>query len=65
MTPGKTPIKTFPLRLSRTMRFQVKNLAELEGISVNQFIAIAIAEKLARLEPGFPRDEKRNSKDDR
>jgi hypothetical protein len=41
---------SFPLRLPRSMRVQANELARAEGISLNQFIAIAIAEKLARIE---------------
>lgn len=62
MTQEKTPIKTFPLRLSRTMRTQVQDLAHLEGISINRFIALAIAEKLTRFERTISHDEKRHSK---
>jgi hypothetical protein len=63
MKQEKTPVKTFPLRLSRTMRIQVQHLADLEGISINQFIALAIAEKLARLERTIPHTESRHSQD--
>ncbi|GGH06392.1 toxin-antitoxin system HicB family antitoxin [Silvibacterium dinghuense] len=40
----------FPLRLSPTMRQQAINLAEREGISLNHFITLAVAEKITRLE---------------
>lgn len=40
----------FPLRLSPTMRHQANELAHREGISLNQFISLAIAEKLTRME---------------
>lgn len=63
MKQEKKPIKTFPLRLSRTMRTQVQNLAHLEGISMNQFIALAIAEKLARFERASSHDEKMHQKE--
>ena len=42
--------KSFPLRLSRTMREEAIELAHREGISMNQFISHAIAEKITRLE---------------
>ena len=45
----KAPM-SFPLRLSPTMRSQIDVFASSEGISVNQFISLAIAEKLARME---------------
>lgn len=41
---------TFPLRLPKSMRLQAVELAHVEGISLNQFIAIAVAEKLTRIE---------------
>jgi hypothetical protein len=44
------------------MRTQVQDLAHLEGISINQFIALAIAEKLARFERTISHDEKKHSK---
>jgi hypothetical protein len=38
--------QTFPLRLPPTMRGRIERLAKLEGISLNQYIAMALAEKL-------------------
>ena len=38
---------TFPLRLPRSIKAEVEQLAREEGISVNQFVATAVAEKLA------------------
>lgn len=38
----------FALRLPRSMRLELDRLAHLEGISINQFICIAIAEKIIR-----------------
>jgi hypothetical protein len=40
----------FPLRLSLTMRRQANDLAEREGISLNHFISLAVAEKINRME---------------
>jgi len=37
------------LRIPRSMHEQLRELAEEEGISVNQFVALAIAEKIATL----------------
>lgn len=42
--------KTFPLRLSRTVREQAGQIADREGISINQFVLQAVAEKVTRLE---------------
>jgi hypothetical protein len=49
--------KSFPLRLPRTMRQQVEKLAEDEGISINQFISLALAERITRLEQFFQSSE--------
>lgn len=41
---------TFPLRLPRSIRASVDRVSKREGVSINQFISIAVAEKLAMLE---------------
>lgn len=41
---------SFPLRLPHSMRRQANDLAHREGLSLNQFISLAVAEKIARLE---------------
>ena len=38
------------LRLPNSMHEQVRELAEQEGISINQFILLAVAEKMAALD---------------
>jgi hypothetical protein len=43
----------FPLRLSPSMRHQASNLAHREGISLNHFVSLAIAEKITRMEEGL------------
>lgn len=53
--PGK--VGTFPLRLPRTTRFQANELAQREGLSLNHFISLAVAEKIARLEDFFGNTE--------
>jgi predicted nucleic acid-binding protein len=40
---------TYPLRLPRSVKAEVERRAKREGISVNQFIATAVAEKLAAM----------------
>lgn len=40
---------TLSLRLPNSLHKQAKRCAEQDGISMNQFIAIAVAEKLASL----------------
>ena len=42
--------KTFPLRLPVSTRLQADELARREGLSLNQFISLAVAEKVTRLE---------------
>ncbi len=37
------------LRLPKSMHNDLKELAKIEGISMNQFVTIAIAEKIATL----------------
>jgi hypothetical protein len=44
----KIKANSFPLRLPVTMRRELKALAETEGISINQLIALAVAEKIVR-----------------
>jgi hypothetical protein len=43
-------ISTYPLRLPRSIRASVDRVSKREGVSVNQFVSIAVAEKLAMLE---------------
>lgn len=38
---------TYPLRLPRSVKAAAEKMAESEGISLNQFVATAVAEKLA------------------
>lgn len=45
----KQQMATYPLRLPRSLKEAVSEAAENDGVSVNQFIAIAVAEKLAAL----------------
>jgi hypothetical protein len=43
------PPATYPLRLPASLRAEVERLAKREGISVNQFIALAVAQKVSAL----------------
>ena len=43
----KTAQSTYPLRLPRSVKAEVERLAKEDGVSVNQFVATAVAEKLA------------------
>ena len=49
--------QSFPLRLSPTTRQQANDLAQAEGISLNHFICIAVAEKIGRMEQAALRNE--------
>lgn len=40
---------TYPLRLPRSVKAAVEQLAREEGISMNQFVATAVAEKLTAM----------------
>jgi hypothetical protein len=42
-------MSTLSLRLSDSLHRQVRELASAEGISINQFIATAVAEKMSAL----------------
>lgn len=41
---------TYPLRLPKSLKDQVTRVAQRDGTSVNQFIAMAVAEKVSALE---------------
>jgi len=41
---------SFPLRLPISTRRQAIDIAQKEGLSLNQFISLAVAEKITRLE---------------
>jgi len=42
-------MSTLSLRLANSLHEEVKHLAKKEGISINQFIASAVAEKISAL----------------
>lgn len=43
-------LSTYPLRLPRSIRAGVDRFSQQDGVSVNQFVSIAVAEKLAMLQ---------------
>ena len=43
-------VATYPLRLPRSLKEAVARVAKEEGTSINQFVVVAVAEKLAALE---------------
>jgi hypothetical protein len=47
-------LSTYPLRLPRSVKAEVERRAKEDGISINQFVATAVAEKLAAMNtPAF------------
>ena len=40
---------TYPLRLPRSLKQAVERRAQEDGISINQFVATAVAEKIAAM----------------
>lgn len=45
----KTTTATYPLRLPTSIKAEAERLAAAEGTSLNQFVATAVAEKVAAL----------------
>ena len=43
-------LSTYPLRLPRSIRAGVERLSKQDGISINQFVSIAVAEKVAMMQ---------------
>jgi len=57
VTEKNQRVSTFPLRLPRSTRMLANDLAAREGLSLNHFISMAVAEKIARLEKfSWPHD---------
>jgi hypothetical protein len=42
--------ETYPLRLPRSLKKAVERLSAQDGTSINQFVAVAVAEKVSALE---------------
>lgn len=42
-----TNTTTYPLRLPRSLKVAIEKIAKEEGVSINQFVATAVAEKVA------------------
>lgn len=45
----KNTTANYALRLPRSLKLEVKRLAAQDGVSINQFIATAVAEKIAAM----------------
>ncbi|MFC6645061.1 toxin-antitoxin system HicB family antitoxin [Granulicella cerasi] len=50
MEPEFKRHQSFPLRLSPSVREHATSIARSEGISLNHFVSLAIAEKISRME---------------
>lgn len=44
-----TETSTYPLRLPKSLKEQVAKLAKRDGTSINQFVVIAVAEKISAM----------------
>lgn len=60
MTTGTS---TYPLRLPVSIKGEAEKLAAVEGTSLNQFVALAVAEKVAALRTARYFDERRDKAD--
>ncbi len=59
MTATRKPGSTFPLRLPPSIRSRIERLAKDDGVSLNQYIATTLAEKIgASQERGFFADRR-------
>ena len=56
-------VSTYPLRLPRSLKEAVTRLAKKEGTSINQFVVMAVAEKLSALETAAFFEERRKRAD--
>ncbi len=54
---------TYPLRLPRSVKAEVERRAKADGISINQFVATAVAEKLAAMNTAMFFAERRERAD--
>ena len=57
------PQATYPLRLPRSLKAAVERISRQEVTSINQFIATAVAEKVAALEAVAFFEERRQRAD--
>ena len=59
----KQPKSTYPLRLPLSVKAEVERRARADGVSVNQFVAAAVAEKLSAMNTAAFFAERRNRAD--
>ncbi len=58
-----TRVSTFPLRLPVSMKAALEKISERDGTSMNQFLVIAAAEKIAAMETERFFEERRSRAD--
>jgi uncharacterized protein (DUF1778 family) len=56
-------VTTYPLRLPRSIKEAVARIAKKEGTSINQFVVVAVAEKLSALGTAAFFEERRSRAD--
>lgn len=54
---------SYPLRLPRSVKAAVEKIAKEEGVSLNQFVAMAVAEKLTAMKTANFFAERKNRAD--
>ena len=54
-----TTLTTYPLRLPKSVKAEAEALSKADGTSLNQFVAIAVAEKIAVLKTAAFFEERR------
>jgi hypothetical protein len=62
MNVGEKRRMTFPLRLAIPLKDIANILAQKDGVSLNQFISLAVAEKISRLESETLNDSQDSSR---
>lgn len=58
MDSGEKRRMTYPLRLAISLKDMASHLAHEDGVSLNHFINLAVAERISRLEAEFLHDKK-------
>jgi hypothetical protein len=53
-------LTTYPLRLPRSLRAGIEQMSAQDGVSINQFVAVAVAEKLAVMQAQTFFEDRRN-----
>jgi hypothetical protein len=54
---------TYPLRLPRSLKQAVERLSRQDGTSINQFVTMAVAEKISALETARFFEDRKNRAD--